>query len=87
MPYIGAKPFDSIGKNCPRYPTFVSPVPASRVAKEARHHIKRISRATRTYMRAQWILMARIPWNANFPPADMNDRCLAAFRTEHHHAD
>jgi hypothetical protein len=30
---------------------------------------------------------ARIPWNANFPPADMNDRCLAAFRTEHHHGD
>ncbi|MEY2654597.1 MAG: hypothetical protein RLZZ524_1625 [Pseudomonadota bacterium] len=28
-----------------------------------------------------------IPWGADFPPRDMNDRCINAFREEHHHAD
>lgn len=29
----------------------------------------------------------RIPWHADFPPRDMNDRCINAFREAHHHAD
>jgi hypothetical protein len=28
-----------------------------------------------------------IDWHADHPPSDMNDRCINAFRSEHHHAD
>ena len=28
-----------------------------------------------------------IAWDADFPPRDMNDRCINAFREEHHHAN
>lgn len=37
-----------------------------------------------------WRCGATIPpiaWGADFPPRDINDRCLNAFREEHHHAD
>ena len=28
-----------------------------------------------------------IPWDGNVPPKDIVQRCLEAFRQEHHHAD
>ena len=37
-----------------------------------------------------WRCGATIPpidWGADFPPRDMNERCINAFREEHHHAD